>query len=441
MRPVSFAFICVIAALSLPLCGCGGGSHGSDTSAIVPEPPPDYALAYNRNALDEYEIEISASNWQNLQNDPFVYVSGTLRFKDETYSNVGIRYKGNSSFYMMPPPKKSFKIHFNEYVLEARFHGLKKLNFNNCWKDPSLMREMLAYDIFDAAGCPASRTSHIKLYVTVPGTYNWELFGVYVSVEQVNKHYLADRFPENAGNLYKAGQHGATLRFLGWDKSSYTTPVDDPPYEKKTNELEDDWSDFIHFLDVLDNTPDVNFKTEIEKVFNVDGFLSYLAANTALSNLDSVAGRRANFYLYHNMATGKFEFIAWDLNMAYGNYRSGMSADDMLDLDIYNPTSSGTHLLVDRVLNVPDYMDTYVQRVGDLVNGAFAPTGAHAEIDSIYNRIKADVYLDIYRDFTITDFDNSIVQDIPNNSAPNRILGLKPFVTQRVTNILNQLGP
>jgi hypothetical protein len=431
----------ILLFLAVSAAGCGGGSHSSADNIPPVEPPADYAVAYNRTTLDDYEIEISAVNWQALQNNPFEYVSGTLKFKDETYYNVGIRYKGNSSYYASGMDiKKSFKVHLNEFVPDQRFHGLKKLNFNNCFKDPSLMREMIGYDIFEAAGCPSSRTSHIKLYVTVSGTYNYKFFGVYISVEQVNKQYLADRFPENNGNLYKAGQHGATLRFLGWDKSFYTTPADDPPYEKKTNEIEDDWSDFIHFLDVLNNTPGASFKTAIENVFNVDGFLNYLAANTVLSNMDSIAGRQANFYLYHNMATGKFEFIPWDLNEVFGSFRGpGQDADDMLDLDIYDPTSIGAHVLVDRVLNVTEYVDTYVERIRVLVNGAFLPSAAHPEIDTIYNRIKADVYLDTHKQYSSAEFDMSIDQDIPNSFDPNRILGLKPFVTDRVFNINQQL--
>jgi len=218
------------------------------------------------------------------------------------------------------------------------------------------------------------------------------------------------------------------------------TPVANPPYEKETNEVADDWTDFIHFLDVLNNTPAINFKTEIEKVFNVDGFLSCLAANTVLSNMDSIAGRQCNFYLYHNMITGKFEFIPWELNMVFGNFLpEDQDADTMLSLDIYDPTSPGTHMLVDRILYEPEYMDTYIERVRTLINGAFSTDAMRSEIDAIYDRIKADVYLDIQKGYNSAEFDESISQDIPNATDPNRILGLKPFVTDRVTNILNQL--
>jgi hypothetical protein len=63
----------------------------------------------------------------------------------------------------------------------------------------------------------------------------------------------------------------------------------------------------------------------------------------------------------------------------------------------------------------------------------------HAEVDAIYDRIKADVYLDTHKQYSSADFDASIIQDIPNPTDPNRILGLKPFADDRVFNINQQL--
>lgn len=426
-----------ILVLTAALIGCGGGKGSADA---VPAPGADYPLIFNQNAVDEYELIFTAANWQNLQNDPFVYVSGILKFKDETYYSVGIRYKGNSSFYAVPPPKKPFKVDFDRFVSSQNFHGVKKLNFSNNLWDPSLLRERLGYRTFAAAGCPAGRTSHVKLYVTVPGIYSRELFGVYTMIEQVDKVYLADRFPDNDGNLYKAAMWGGDLKWLGSDPAPYRDC-----YEKKTNEIADDWSDLIGFINVLNNTPEVNFKAEIESVFNVDGFLFYLVANTVLSSLDSVAGRNCNFYLYHNPATNRFEFLPWDLNETFGNHTlprdNGLTADEMLTLDIRNPVSTGEHILIERILNVPEYMTDYLSRIRALVEGYFSQTSMHAEIDGFYDLIKDDIYLDIYKEFSGADFDLSIEQDIPNDFDPERILGLKPFVTQRVTSILGQLGP
>ncbi|TET38722.1 MAG: hypothetical protein E3J72_02415 [Planctomycetota bacterium] len=427
--------------LAAALCDCGG-SGGSDKFVFLGpvDTGPDYSVVYDRAQVDEYELVFTAANWQSLQAATHTYAPGTLKFGSETYENVGIRYKGNSSFGCVPFPKKPFKIDFDRYVDGQKFHGVKKLNFHNSLWDPTMMREPLGYDAFADAGCPAGRSSHIKLFVTVPGVYDREFFGVYVSVEQVDKVYLKDRFGENDGNHYKAAMWGADLKYYGSNPIEYYDR-----YAKKTNELANDWSDLIHFLDVLNNTPDNAFKTEIEKVFNVDGFLSYLVANTVLSSLDSIAGRNCNFYLYHNLATGKFEFLPWDLNEVFGNHTlprdNGVIADEMLTIDIFNPTSTGEHVLIERILNVPEYMTDYLARMRTLVNGDFSPAVMHARIDAMYNLIKADVYLDTYKEFPSPDFDAGIIQDLPDDGSPERILGLKPFITDRAANILTQLGP
>jgi spore coat protein CotH len=436
MKRAALILLIVIAA-----AGCGGDDKSGNNTGTGTG--PEYSLVFNRAAVDEYELVFTASAWQSLQDEPREYVSAALKFGNETYTNVGVRYKGNSSFDCVPPPKKPFKVDFDRYVDDQDFHGVKKLNFSNSLWDPSMMREMLGYDTFSNAGCPAGRTSHVKLFITAPGAYDHEYIGVYVMIEQVDKVYLDDRFGNSGGNLYKATMWGADLRWHGSEPEPYREC-----YLKKTNKSADDWSDLIRLLDVLNNTPDNAFKAEIGKVFNVDGFLAYLAANTALSSLDSIAGRNCNFYLYNNSETNRFEFLPWDLNEVFGNHTlprdNGLTADEMLTLDVHNPVShnrpASGYILIERILRVSEYKSAYLSRLRTLVEGKFSPASMHAEIDRVYNLIKADVYLDVYKEFPSDDFDRSISKDIPDNSDPERILGLKPFVTQRVSNILAQLG-
>jgi spore coat protein CotH len=142
-------FLAMLCLAVVGLC-CGSGSGGGVPASSGPE----YSLIFTRQAVDEYELIFTLSNWQSLQQRPFEYVSGTLKLDDEIYENIGIRYKGNSSFYGVSSPKKPFKVDFNRYVSEQDFHGVKKLNFANSLWDPSMMREVLGYNTFAAAGCP-----------------------------------------------------------------------------------------------------------------------------------------------------------------------------------------------------------------------------------------------------------------------------------------------
>jgi hypothetical protein len=87
-------------------------------------------------------------------------------------------------------------------------------------------------------------------------------------------------------------------------------------YGKATNEEEADYADIINLMYVIDgaeyDTPD-DFAAALEQVLNVDGFLRYMAAVVTLGNWDSYPYTGNNYYLFNNSATGKFEWIPWDL--------------------------------------------------------------------------------------------------------------------------------
>jgi len=72
-----------------------------------------------------------------------------------SYASVGVRYKGNSSYGLAD--KKSMKIDFNEYVSGQKYHGMKKININNGFNDPTLLREKVFFDFCQDQGVLAPR--------------------------------------------------------------------------------------------------------------------------------------------------------------------------------------------------------------------------------------------------------------------------------------------
>lgn len=191
---------------------------------------------------------------------------------------------------------------------------------------------------------------------------------------------------------------------------------------------------------MVSNTPDNRFKGEIYAVLNVEGFLSWLAVNTIPSYQDSYAGLAHNFYLYHNTVTGKFEFIPWDLNTAFGQAKMGKGADYMLNLDIYQPTFGNYRILIDRLLQVPEYLSFYEDRLRDLLATHFSEAAMHPDIDGRYDLIRNDVYADTKKQFDNAVFDTTVFQDWPNRTDPSRTLGLKSYISEREAIIRQQLG-
>ena len=404
------------------------------------ENKPDYKLVFENDDILSFHITVDHEDWLKMWDRPFPYVKCTIRFGDEVYEDVGLRFKGNSSSSVRGL-KKSYKFKFDEFDKKQRFYGFKKLNFSNGFRDPSLLREKLAYDLFSEAGVPASRATFAKLYLTIDGHYDDEYLGLYTLVEQVDKVFLDDRFSDTSGNLFKyEGMFG--FIYKGDAKEAY-----EKEYEAKLSKKQRDYSVLIRFIKMLNDTPEESFPEEIEKAFNVENFLSWLAVNTLLSNLDSYAGSGHNYYLYYNKGTGKFEFIPWDLNEAFGNHHRMGSAQDMVELDIYEPYAK-PKILLERILRVPKFKERYIEKIKALLNGPFQQSAMYQKIDALYEKIEKDVRTDMrtdafglqWKDFTTEDFERSIEHHIQSKRRPSIIFsGLKPFVAERIKSVEAQL--
>ena len=100
--------------------------------------------------------------------------------------------KGNSSDFH-PGDKKAFKIDFNKFKVGQNYYGLKKLNFSNCFKDPTFMREKLFFDLCRAHGVPAPRANYANV------KYNGEDWGFYTLIEQIDDQFLDWRIGNDSG--------------------------------------------------------------------------------------------------------------------------------------------------------------------------------------------------------------------------------------------------
>jgi spore coat protein CotH len=117
------------------------------------------------------------------------------------------------------------------------------------------------------------------------------------------------QFGGASGNLYKPDGPGA-------DWSHF----DAPSFEKKTNKSKPDYTDIQAAIAALhaDAAPAV-WRTNLEKVFDVDGFLRWLAVNQVVDNWDSYGRLAHNYYLYADPGHGgRLSWIPWDNNYTFG---------------------------------------------------------------------------------------------------------------------------
>lgn len=346
---------------------------------------------------------------------------------DDTYiDSVGIQFKGNTSFNK-DSLKNPFKIDFNEFVAGQKYDGLKVINLNNGTCDPTFMREKVFLDFCHTAGIEAPRATYANLYI------NDTLWGLYILVEQVNKTFLQSTYGNDGGNLFKGEPHG-TLEWLGSTPANYYHN-----YELKTNETANDWTDLVHLIDKINNTPSVNFYDSLESVLNTSAYIEAWAVNNIFSNLDSYMGSGHNYYIYHNTVTDKFDFIIWDVNGSFGaNKQIGLIPEIESMTMLHLPPPPNYRPLNDKMLQNTVYTSAYINTICNYVSNYFSNTYFDPLIDSLANRIRPYVYADTNKFYSNQLFENNIITNV--NTGNYKIPGLKSFITNRRNSLLSELA-
>lgn len=355
----------------------------------------NYVLSFGMNQMQTREIPYTSAK---------IIIDGTA------LDSIGLRYKGFNSWWRSV--KKPLKVDLNRYKSNQQYDGLKKFNLHNGSGDPSFIRENLNYRLLRSMGIKAPRTAYAKVYLDTA------YLGVYRMVEQVDNAFLDVNFGNHEGNLYKqhsVGAGGFSLSWLGNSAQDYNRYI-----SLENHQTVNDWSDFIHFLDVLNNTPDDQFKEAISKVLDVEEYLQVLAFDVAVNNLDYYGNSGRNYYLYsHN---GIFHWLPWDYNLTWQD--EGPSPDMGVD---------DAPVLIKRVLQVPEFHHLFLQKycmIQSLFSEASLSSLIHAENSLLNDVMKNDPYMDYPYEAFLKNPDEAWL----------RIDGLKPYAAKRTAEISGVLG-
>lgn len=198
------------------------------------------------------DIQMDADDWQEMLDNAIneeYYVCDVV-INGQTFSNVGIRPKGNTSLSQVASSDSdrfSFKIEFDHYQDGQTCWGLDKLVLNNLMSDATYIKEYLVYDMFDFLDMPASE--YAMAQVSVNGT-DW---GVYLALEGVEESFLTRNFGSAAGDLYKPESMGGggpggmkgkdpaeVRRMMGFeDEAGKTTETTDDTTDATTQAMPD----------------------------------------------------------------------------------------------------------------------------------------------------------------------------------------------------------
>jgi hypothetical protein len=287
------------------------------SSAADPEPGPA-AWLFDPGAVVEIDFEIPQESMEALeaasQADPGEYQRAGFTLKvggvpqGAALGDVGIRLKGGfGSFRPFRTGKAAFKVKFNEFVKGQTFFGLKKLTLNNMVQDPSMIHEVLAYDVFRSAGVAAPRTGYA--YVRVNGGD----YGLYLNVETLDSVALP-RWFVSTGHLYE-GAYGTDA-----------IPTDVGNFEVDEGD-DEDFQD-LETLVAAVNDGDGDWSEGMDAVADLEQMARMWAVERYIGHWDGYSGifdanQPNNYYLHserNEVANPVFRMLPWGTDLTWDEH-------------------------------------------------------------------------------------------------------------------------
>jgi hypothetical protein len=296
------------------------------------------------------KIQIAKPEIEALDKSPYSYVGAQIEEGGTVYANVGLRLKGARSF--RPINKKpNFSLKFNEYMPKQMFHGLRRVVLNNAIEEKTYVQEFLGQELFRRAGTPTPRVNYARIEL------NGRDLGLYVLVEGITKDFLERNFGSDKGNLYEGVE----------------ADID--------GELEQDSGkrsrrqDLIPLINATREKDRAKRFADLERILNMDQFVSYIALETLINVWDGYSLRLNNYRVYCDHSTGKVTFIPHGLDNFFVESDSSLL-----------PTMSGSVAI--SILSTPQGRRAYVQKLQELSTTLLKKESLHARLDEIVGKLK-----------------------------------------------------
>lgn len=424
------AVVLVVVLLLTGVCMAFGGKADGGTTMGYENKLFDTSSVHRINiVMDDWDEFISSAESEE-------YYACTLEIDGETYKNVAIRGKGNTSLTKVAAygnDRYSFKVEFDRYDSSVTYHGLDKLCLNNIIQDNTYMKDYLCYRLMAEMGVASPLCSYV--YVSVNGS-DW---GLYLAVEGVEESFLQRNYGSDYGELYKPDSQsmgGGRGNGKGFDMDDFDPAEnagDNAKPDGKGGGRDGMNSSDDTLLKYIDDDPDSysnifdNAKTDVSKsdkkrliaalkalsgdepesAVDVDAVIRYFVVHNFVLNFDSYTGSMIhNYYLYED--DGQMQMIPWDYNLAFGAFQSAGGATSLVNYPIDDPVSGGDtsdRPMLAWIFQSEEYTELYHKYFAELISTVFDSGEFAQEFDSVVQMISPYVESDPTKFCTYEEFE------------------------------------
>jgi spore coat protein CotH len=367
---------------------------------------------YDPTRIQDIRITVAGSDWQNQLDQivgfPEKFYPASITLNGETFPNAGIRFRPGSGY--QTASKKNCILVNLDLSGEKKYQGIyQNLHLSNALRDPSLIREILGYEI-------------ARKYTIAPGCnfsivhVNGEFLGVFPNVQPVDSVFLKSRFSNGTGPLFVPKTENGENPPKGCNKGVYGSLE----FERTENCLDHNFEKFnsADFKPLMNLTRTLAADVKnLEKVLDIDQTLWMLALNNVLVNLSSYSGFNSqNYYLYQK-PNGQFVPIPWDYNLAFGSFKN---ADGKSDLDLKGSQKLDPMLhsmntlkpLIFKLLSNPTYKKMYLSHVKSILDDYITNGLYEKRAKELQAIIKTHGEADPNAYYSKEDFSNSLTKTI-----------------------------
>jgi hypothetical protein len=357
---------------------------------------------YDLGTLRTIFLDFESPDWEEELSAFYntdVEVPATMTVDGKVYKDVGIHFRGQSSYRMVSPGyKRSLNVSLDFVHGKQDFGGYQTLNLLNANNDPTFLRSVL-YTEISRQFIPTPKANYVRVVI------NGENWGVYVNAQQFNGDFISEAFGGKGGARWKAPgspRGRAGLEYLGEDAAAYRRI-----YEIKTKDDAESWAALIRLCKVLNETPVDKLEAALEPILDVEGALKFLALEVALVNSDGYWARASDYNLYRD-ASGRFHIVPHDVNEALGGDggrgfgRTGPTLDPLVGLN--DPSKP----LRSRLLAAPALRQRYLGHVRQIADKWLDWEALSPMLQSQHRLIAAEVRADTRKLYDVSGFEAAI---------------------------------
>src|SRR5665213_1640293 len=356
--------------------------------------------------------------------------------------NVDIRNRGHGSRTSNPN-----NYHVN-IPSDRKWKDLSGINLNSQYA----FSQVLGSVVFRRLEIPMAESSDVQVDVngtnlmTLSGLPDNNSFGSYAANEQYNSDFIARAFPlDSTGNSYRGVRQEAlcdptyntNVADLTWHGTNCSAPVYTNAYFKQNNTLQNDWSDLIDLLAVLNSTNGYqasNYVADVQRRVNVDEWMQYMAVNTLLDNDETCLANGAgdDYALYRGTKDTRFLALPYDNDTLMGR---GLTA-----IPPFHSLFPMTALpAMNRFMKAPEFAPVYYRWLLTYATNTFASGNMNPLLDQLFQTSLPQATIANMKAFNAAQV-NWVLSQIPLNLTVSSGLTVQSGYPHTTTSSVNLSG-